>query len=79
MSQPHIVAMAFWGILGLSVLLTLAAAPFRQWRILLFAAACSLFFAMASFASIGLLVLLLTALQIIIAATLYRVERERRA
>jgi hypothetical protein len=78
MSQPQIVATFFWGLLGLSVLLTLVATPFRRWRILLFAAACSLVVAMAALASFGIVVLLLTVLQLIIAATLYRVERERR-
>ena len=77
--SPSLIATIFWGLLALSVLLTVIALPLGSWRLLLPAAACSLAFAVAAIFSIGPCILLLTICQLIAAAVVYRQERSAQA
>ena len=77
--SPSLVATVFWGLLALSVLLTVIALPVGAWRLLLPAAACSLAFAVAAIFSIGMYILLMTIFQLIMATVLYRGEHSSRA
>ncbi len=77
--SPSLIATVFWGLLALSVLLTVIALPLGSWRLLLPAAACSLACAVAAIFSIGMYILLLTIFQLIMVTVLYRGERSSRA
>lgn len=72
MMNPYVVASFWWGLLGIAILLTFVSLPLRSWRVALLAAICSLAFALAALASIGMLILIVTGLQSVIAYLLYR-------
>jgi hypothetical protein len=72
MPDPHVVALLWWGLLVVAVLLTFVAVPLRSWRVALVASICALVFALAALASIGVLVLILTGLQLVVTYLLYR-------
>jgi hypothetical protein len=74
MFDPHVVAAFWWGLLGVAVLLTFVAVPLRSWHVALLSAICSLACAMAALASFGVLILILTGLQLVISYLLYRVR-----
>lgn len=76
--DPYLVATFWWGLLALSVLLTLIGLWANAWRMLLLAAVCSLAFAIAALASIGLLILLLTGGQLLSARLAYRATHSHR-
>ena len=70
--SPQLVATLWWSLLLFSVLLTVLALPLWSWRLLLLAAGCSLAFAIAGIFSIGVLILLFTGFQLVMAAVFYR-------
>lgn len=71
-SFPHFVATLYWSLLALSASLTFGALIRWSWRVALFAAGLSLVCAIAGLASIGVVVLLLTLFQLLLAVKLYR-------
>lgn len=73
---PYPVATFYWSLLALSVVLTFITAQRLSWRIALLAAGTSLVCAIAGLASIGVLILLLTVLQLLLAGVLYRRARQ---
>lgn len=66
------VAALLWSLLAVSVALTFVAVLWRSWRAALLAALMSLGCAIAALFSIGILVLLLTLFQALLAVVLYR-------
>ncbi len=70
--DPQIVAIFWWALLALSLLLTFIAVPLRSWPLALLATVCSLVFAIAALASIGIYILIVTLLQAVITFLLYR-------
>lgn len=70
--NPAVVASLWWSLLAASVVLTFIALALASWRLALFAALCSLAFAIAALASIGAFILLLTGFQLLLAYLLHR-------
>ena len=67
-----LLASLLWGLLAMSATFTFAAALRGSWRSALLAAGCSLAFAIAALPSIGMVILLLTGFQLLLAYVLSR-------
>ena len=78
MSQPVVVMVLLWSLLGGYVLLTLLGVWFKSWQLFTIAAGLTFIFGVAALASIGRFVLLGSLLQLAFAVLLYRRARAAR-
>jgi hypothetical protein len=72
MMSHEMLATILWTMLGVSIVLTILGLGLRSWPLLAIAAVLSVVFGVLAIFSIGVFVFVLTALQVVSAATLYR-------